>query len=105
MTRWPDALNKADGENVQAVKRAKVEYGGPLRLMPRKSVHWTVLVSSCSAPSGEGLEQLWAEVLRYRALMIAAGEWQTNRAEQRVAAMWRAIEWTVMGAFRGDPGV
>jgi len=99
------AINKADGDNVQAAQRAKVEYGRALRLMPRKSEHWSVPVMSCSALSGDGLNELWAEVLRYRELMVAAGEWQTNRAEQRVAAMWRAIEWGVMGVFRGDPGV
>ena len=99
------AINKADGDNVKPAKQAKVEYDRALRLMPRKSEHWEVPVVTCSGLMGDGLDELWAEVSRYREVMIAAGEWETNRAEQRVQAMWRAIEWAVMGVFRGDPGV
>jgi LAO/AO transport system kinase len=99
------AINKADGDNVKAARLAKVEYGRALRLMPRKSGHWEVPVMTCSALLGEGLEELWADVLRHREAMTAAGEWEANRAEQRVEAMWRAIEWGVMGVFREDPGV
>jgi LAO/AO transport system kinase len=99
------AINKADGENVKAANRAKVDYARALRLMPRKSVHWTVPTVTCSALSGEGLAELWADVLRYRDAMVAAGEWEANRAEQRVEAMWRAIEWGVMQVFHADAGV
>ncbi len=99
------AINKADGDNLQAAKRAKVEYARALRLMPRKSRHWDVPVVTCSGLSGAGLDALWQEILRYCEAMRSAGEWETNRAAQRVEAMWRAIEWGVMGVFRADPGV
>jgi LAO/AO transport system kinase len=99
------AINKADGENVQAAARAKLDYARALRLMPRKSMHWSVPVVGCSGLTGEGLEELWGDVLRYREAMREAGEWEVSRAEQRVEAMWRAIEWGVLGVFRGDPGV
>ncbi|MFO7566392.1 MAG: methylmalonyl Co-A mutase-associated GTPase MeaB [Enhygromyxa sp.] len=99
------AVNKADGDNVQAANRARVDYARALRLMPRKSAHWSVPVVTCSGLRGAGLDELWGEVLRYREVMIAAGEWEANRAEQRVAGMWQAIEWGVMEVFRADPGV
>ena len=99
------AINKADGENVKPANRAKLEYARALRLMPRKSSHWTVPVVTCSALSGAGLDELWADVLRYREVMVAASEWEAQRADQRVEAMWRAIEWGVMGLFRDDRAV
>jgi LAO/AO transport system kinase len=99
------AINKADGDNVQAARRAKVEYARALHLMPRKSAHWTVPVLSCSALTGEGLDPLWAEIVRFCEVMVAAGEWEPRRAEQRVEAMWRAIEWGAMERVRGDARV
>ena len=60
------AINKADGDRVTAARRAKVEYARALHLMPRRSPHWTVPVLSCSALTGEGLDELWAEVVRFR---------------------------------------
>ena len=38
-------------------------------------------------------------------MMIEHGEWEPRRAEQRVAAMWRAIEWGVMERLREDARV
>lgn len=99
------AINKADGDNVEAARRASVDYGRAMRLMPRKSSHWSVPVVTCSALTGAGLDVLWADVLRFRTARRTAGEWEANRAEQRVAAMWRAIEWALMGVFRKDPRV
>lgn len=99
------AINKADGDNVQAAKRARVEYARALHLMPRRSPNWTVPVVTCSGISGAGLGELWAAIEGYREAMTASGEWGEIRAEQRVQAMWRAIEWGLLGVFRGDRAV
>jgi LAO/AO transport system kinase len=99
------AINKADGDNREAARRARVEYARALHLMPRKSEHWTVPVLTCSGLSGDGLGELWAAIEGHREALQAAGEWDANRAQQRVQAMWRALEWGVMGAFRGDRAV
>jgi LAO/AO transport system kinase len=96
------AINKADGANVQAAQRARVDYARALRLMPRKSEHWAVPVVTCSALTGEGLDELWGHIEAHRAALTASGEWELNRAEQRVEAMWRAIEWALLAEFRGD---
>ncbi|PRQ08411.1 putative GTPase ArgK [Enhygromyxa salina] len=93
------AINKADGDNVERARRARVEYARALHLMPRKSVHWDVPVLTCSGVSGEGVDVLWAEIERFQAALSASGEWEANRAQQRVQAMWRAIEWGVLEVF------
>jgi LAO/AO transport system kinase len=99
------AINKADGDNLQRARQARVEFARALHLMPRKSQHWTVPVLTCSGLSGEGVEALWAEVERFRGALIESGEWDQNRAQQRVQAMWRAIEWGVLELFREHEGV
>ena len=99
------AINKADGDNLEAARRARVEYARALRLMPRKSAHWSVPVLTCSGLHGEGVEALWGEVEAFQSALEAAGEWQPRRAKQRVQAMWRAIEWGVMEVFRSRPEI
>lgn len=99
------AINKADGDNMQSAARARVEYARALHLMPRKSQHWTVPVLTCSGLSGDGVAALWAEVQRFRGVLEASEEWEQNRAQQRVQAMWRAIEWGVLEVFREHEGV
>jgi LAO/AO transport system kinase len=96
------AINKADGDNLQAAQLARVEFQRALRLMPRGRANWTPPVVTCSGLQGGGVEALWAEVERCRQTSIDAGEWEPHRAAQRVEAMWRAIEWGVMEALRGD---
>jgi LAO/AO transport system kinase len=96
------AINKADGDNLQAAQLARVEYQRALRLMPRGRSNWTPPVVTCSALHGEGVEALWAEVERCRETCIQSGEWEPRRAAQRVEAMWRAIEWGLMEVFRSD---
>ena len=99
------AINKADGDHAQAAQRAKHEYARALRLMPRKHPGWQVPVTTCSGLTGEGLDELWAEVERFRTELQASGEWDRARASQRLAAMWRAIEWGVMERFRADAAI
>ncbi len=99
------AVNKADGDNLRAAQRARVDYATALHLMPQKSAHWRVPVRICSGLEGEGVGELWAEIEAYREALEAAGEWARDRAQQRVAAMWRAVEWGLMAAFHSHPGV
>ncbi len=96
-------INKADGEHVQAAREARIEYARALHLMPQKSPSWTPPVLTCSGLRDEGVAEIWAAIEDYRARMDASGEWQTQRAGQRVDAMWRSIEWGLIEAFRGDP--
>lgn len=97
------AINKADGDNLQAARQARVEYARALHLMPAKTPSWTAPVLTCSGASGEGVAEIWAAIEDFRARLSASGEWDSHRAGQRVDAMWRAIEWGLIEAFRAAP--
>jgi LAO/AO transport system kinase len=99
------AINKADGENLEAARRARVEYARALHLMPAKSSHWTPPVLTCSALRGQGIAEIWAAIEDHRTRLRASGEWDEQRAGQRVDAMWRAIEWGLSEAFRAEPTI
>ena len=98
-------VNKADGENVTAAKRARAEYARALHLMHPKSEHWTVPVGTCSALNNEGIGEQWEQVLAHRRALQASGEWEANRRAQRSKWMWRAIEEDLLTAFRHSDAI
>ncbi|MEM7159841.1 MAG: methylmalonyl Co-A mutase-associated GTPase MeaB [Myxococcota bacterium] len=95
-------VTKADGDNVQAARRAAVEYGGSLDLMPPRSPAWRARVQTCSAQTGDGLDALWDAVLEHRDALREAGVWDSRRGEQRVRWLWRAIEEGLQDALAAD---
>jgi LAO/AO transport system kinase len=99
------AINKADGENLQPAKLARATYEEALRLMQPRSEHWKVPVLTCSALQGAGIDEIWAAIEAHGQALTASGEWDQNRAEQRVRWLWRAIDEGLRQALREDPGI
>lgn len=96
------AVTKADGDNLEAARRAQAEYTTALELMVPRSPAWRPRVQLCSAMTGEGLDALWQAVLEHRDAMQASGEWDERRGEQRVRWLWRAIEDGLREALAAD---
>ncbi len=98
------AVNKADGDNVIAAKRAAGDYRHALRMLPPSTPGWTTPVLTYSARTGEGLPELWGAVEEHRALLSSSGELDRRRSEQRHQWLRRLLEETVLRQFRARPG-
>ena len=57
------AVNKADGDNVKRAKAAAAEYRAALHILTPRSPNWTPPVVTYSALTGDGVAELWAQVL------------------------------------------
>ena len=99
------AINKADGDNVTAARRARREYESALHYVRPTSPSWTPPVVTCSARTGDGLDDLWAQVQAHREALSATGELDAKRREQRVTWMWAMVEEGLMRRFRSHPDV
>jgi len=99
------AINKADGDNVDAARRARREYASALHYVRPSSPSWTPPVVTCSAMTGDGLGELWDEVRAHRDALSATGELDAKRRAQRVTWMWAMIEDGLHRRFRAHPGV
>ncbi len=99
------AINKADGDNVDAARRAQAEYAGALRLLRPKCAAWTPRVLCVSALTGDGLDELWAAVEEHRAALVAAGELARRRAAQQRRWMWERVEDGLRERLDGDAEV
>jgi LAO/AO transport system kinase len=102
-----DALvvNKADGEQRDAARRAQIAYQHGLALLRPTSPHWTPPVLLASAVAGDGIAAFWDAVLAHRAALGASGELATRRSAQARDWMWTLLEESLRARFRAHPGV
>src|SRR5690606_28226397 len=79
-----DALivNKADGELLDAARRARTAYRRGLELLRPASPNWRPPVLLVSALTGSGIEKVWETVLEHRRVLAASGELEARRREQ-----------------------
>ena len=75
-------INKADGENMKAVKHAIVEFQNALHLYPPKDNQWSPKVSSCSSLNNTGIAAIWEVMCSFLELTEANGHFQNNRINQ-----------------------
>jgi LAO/AO transport system kinase len=99
------AINKADGELEAAAGRAAAEYANAVRLLPPGHEDWQPPVLTCSAKSGTGIAEVWAEIDRFRETFGPGGAIADKRARQAQAWMWNEIGETLMARFKAHPDV
>ena len=99
------AVNKADGDNVARAKVAAAEYRAALNILTPRSATWSPPVLTYSALTGNGIAQLWAQVLAHKEKMSASGELAERRREQQVKWMRTMLEERLTARLRSDPAV
>jgi LAO/AO transport system kinase len=98
-------INKADGELLDHANRAAADYANALRLIPSAVRGWEVPVRAVSALTGAGVDAIWDDVARFRAVLEASGDWSRRRAEQTRAALFTEIGDGLLAQFRSAPAV
>jgi LAO/AO transport system kinase len=98
------AVNKADGDQVVAAKRAAGDYRHALRMLPPSTPGWTTPVLTYSAREGTGLPELWDAITEHRALLESSGQLEQRRNEQERRWLQRLLEETILRQFRSRPG-
>lgn len=99
------AVNKADGDNIRRAKQAAAEYRAALHILKPQSRTWSPPVVTYSALTGDGVGDLWRQILDYRKRMTDAGELAAKRREQQVKWMWAMLEDRLSSKLRSDPGL
>lgn len=94
------AVNKADGEHAADARVAARELSGAMRLMNPDPDARRPPVLTCSAYTGDGLDEVWEAVLEHRAWLEAEQSLQTRRAEQQREWMWAMVDAELRDAVR-----
>jgi len=77
-------VNKADGDNRERAHRACREFQRILHVLQPFSPGWEPVALTCSALDGNGIEEVWEVVERFRESLRASGNWTKRRQAQNV---------------------
>lgn len=99
------AVNKADGENVRAAERARVEAQHALHFFPAADSGWTPRAITCSAVTGKGIREMWECVSEYVALTKGNGWFGRARRTQQKRWLHEMIEQSLRQWFDTHPAV
>ncbi len=97
------AINKADGNNADKAKMAKIQYQNALHLFPPKESDWVPKVQTCSALSEMGIAEIWDKVEEYRKLTVQNGYFAGKRNAQSSFWMHETIQEQMKRAFYQHP--
>ena len=98
-------INKADGENIKAVKHAMTEFKRALHLYPPKENHWTPKVTSCSSIKNIGVDEVWEMISSFLNLTKNNGHFEGNRTMQNKNWFLQTVEEQLKTRFLGQKSV
>ncbi|MBM3999182.1 MAG: methylmalonyl Co-A mutase-associated GTPase MeaB [Planctomycetes bacterium] len=99
------AVNKADGATRDAAKRAARQYELALQAVPRRDGGEPPVVLTCSARSGDGLDDVWAAVQDRYDARTASGSLTEHRRRQCLTWMWDLVDERLQSEVRADARV
>jgi LAO/AO transport system kinase len=86
------AINKADGNNLPAVEKAKTDLETALHFIRPETPTWSPLVLTCSSVVEGGTKKVWDMVLSHHQKFKASGEFLLRRKHQSLEWMWTLVE-------------
>jgi LAO/AO transport system kinase len=98
-------INKADGPNRERAADARAEYERALHFLPPATRGWTTLVRSCSSLTGEGVDDVWEVLERFRRSADSSGALRERRRRQALDWMRAMLEEKLVGEFFADEEV
>jgi len=99
------AINKADGNNIEHAKKARIEYEKALNLLTPSSKIWSPPVLICSAVTLDGINEIWQTILDHRKKLESSGELADKRRKQALDWMWALVEESLRDRFYNNPDV
>ena len=96
------AINKADGDNLKAVERAKGDLELAMHLLTPESLTWSTPVATCSAIVKGGTKNVWETVLDHHKKFKTSGEFAQRRKKQTLEWMWTLVEEGLKQRFKNN---
>ncbi|MEL7006641.1 MAG: methylmalonyl Co-A mutase-associated GTPase MeaB [Bacteroidota bacterium] len=99
------AINKADGDNLAASRKAKVAYQNALHLFPLAESGWSPKVLTCSAAESTGIDSIWETMTNYFEYMKNHERLISLRRDQNVHWLHETIGFMLKLGFYQSPEV
>ncbi|GGB75367.1 ATPase/protein kinase [Flavobacterium suaedae] len=98
-------INKADGDNIKKAKLAKTEFNRALHLFPAKNSGWQPKVTTCSAITKDGIDDVWKITSDYFNLAKSNNYFEAKRAEQNRYWLTETINEQLKNSFYSQEGI
>lgn len=85
-------INKADGDNLDAARKAELEYRRALHLFPLGEDEWQARTATCSALEKKGMSDVWQIITEHHAQLTENGFFQFHRKEQAIYRFHQQID-------------
>jgi len=99
------AITKADKDNINAAKSAKVAYQNALHLFPATTTGWIPKILTCSAVDQTGLDNVWKMITDHHNFHQEKGVFTSLRKKQNIEWMHQIIEEQLKRSFYGNDKV
>ncbi|AXR62664.1 methylmalonyl Co-A mutase-associated GTPase MeaB [Leptospira mayottensis] len=76
------AITKADGDNKTRAEITRTETQSAIHFFPTNENGWIPKVSTCSSLSGEGIPEIWNQILEYEKTLKSNGYFEIRRTNQ-----------------------
>ncbi|OGR12107.1 MAG: ATPase/protein kinase [Desulfobacterales bacterium RIFOXYA12_FULL_46_15] len=86
------AINKADGDNLAAVEKAKTDLETALHFIRPETLTWSPPVLTCSSVVEGGTKKVWDMILDHNQKFKTSGEFMQRRRHQSLEWMWTLVE-------------
>ncbi|MGX1023623.1 methylmalonyl Co-A mutase-associated GTPase MeaB [Psychroflexus sp. MBR-150] len=96
-------INKADGENQKAAKKAQMEFKRALHLYPEKNSQWIPKVKCISSINNKGITEIWDMIKAYQKSTIENGFFNQNRFEQQKFWLFDSLNQKLKQNFYNHP--
>ncbi|MFL9838010.1 methylmalonyl Co-A mutase-associated GTPase MeaB [Flavobacterium sp. ST-75] len=98
-------INKADGDNIKKAKLAKTEFNRALHLFPAKTSGWQPKVTTCSAVTHDGIDDVWQIMNEYFSLTKENNYFEDRRSEQNSHWLTETINEQLKNRFYNRPDI
>jgi len=98
-------INKADGDNIKAARRAKTEFTRALHLYPPKQNNWTPEVSIASAINNTGIKEGWELIESYIKTSKKTHYFEQHRIDQNKYWLLQTINERLKNRFYEHPKI
>lgn len=99
------AINKADGDNLIPARKAASQYRSALHVLQPRNPGWAVPIETCSAYTGQGIDDVWGKVTACADHLQQSGLTKQRRQTQAHRWMWSLIDSSLAQAVRHHAGV
>ncbi len=98
-------VNKADGDNIQRADAAKQDYLNVLHYLRNSTEGWQTRALTCSSITGEGIKDIWDEIVNFSDTTKKHGSFAARRTKQNTEWFEALINESVLHQFYQHPSV